>query len=324
MTTRRQLMRLAPAVGAALASVAGSARSQAWPARSIRIIVPYAPGGATDIVARIVGAAIGSEFGQSVVIDNCSGGAGNIGMEQAAQAAPDGYTFVVTTVAQAVNQTLFRKIGYSLERNFVPVAFLSYYSFIMVVNSESPVKSLQDLIALARKGPVNYASTGNGSAPHIGTSLLCNMANIEMTHVPYRGSSPAVTDLMSGAFQVMFDSPPSVLPHIRSGKLRAIAVSGLQRMPELPDVPTVAESGLPGFELIGWNGLLAPAATPAAIVTKMNEAVARAQAEPQVKERYEQAGALPRTMTPEAFGAFLHGEVAKWAPAVLKSGAQVD
>jgi len=324
MTTRRRLFGLVPAVGAAMAGAASAARGQAWPAHSIRIIVPYAPGGATDIVARIVGAAIGTEFGQSVVIDNRSGGAGNIAMEQAAQAASDGYTFVVTTVAQAVNQTLFRKIGYNLERNFVPVAFLSYYSFIMVVNSDLPVKSLRDLIALARQRPINYASTGNGSAPHIGTSLLCNMANFEMTHVPYRGSGPAVTDLMSGAFQVMFDSPPSVLPHIRSGKFRAIAVSGLQRIPELPDVPTVAESGVAGFELIGWNGLLAPAGTPAAIVTKMNEAVARAEAEPQVKERYEQAGARPRTMTPEEFGAFLHNEVTKWAPVVLKSGAQVD
>lgn len=323
MTTRRHLMGLVPAIGAALVS-APAARGQAWPSRSLRIIIPYAPGGATDIVARIVGAALGAEFGQPVVIDNRSGGSGNIAMEQAAQAAPDGYSLVVSTVAQAVNMTLFRKIGYDLERGFVPVAFLSYYAFILVVNPDLPVKTFQELLALARQRPLNYASTGNGSAPHIGMSLLCNMANVEMTHVPYRGSGPAVSDMIAGSCQLMFDSPPSVLPHIRSGKLRAIAVTGLQRIPELPDVPTVAESGLPGFEVLGWNGLLAPAGTPPEIVTKLNEATGRALADPQVRERLEQAGARTRPMSPDQFGVFLRGEVAKWAPAVRKSGAQVD
>jgi tripartite-type tricarboxylate transporter receptor subunit TctC len=227
-------------------------------------------------------------------------------------------------VAQAVNMTLFRKIGYDLERGFAPVAFLSYYSFILVVNPDLPVKSFQELVALARRRALNYASSGNGSAPHIGMSLLCNMANIEMTHVPYRGSGPAVADLISGSCQLMFDSPPSVLPQIRSGRLRAIAVTGLERIPELPDVPTVAESGLPGFEVLGWNGLLAPAGTPPAILAKMYEATARALADPQVKERLEQAGARTRPMSQDAFGAFLHNEVAKWADAVRKSGAQVD
>jgi tripartite-type tricarboxylate transporter receptor subunit TctC len=322
MTTRRHLMRLVPGLAVAMAS-SSAARAQAWPQRSLRIIVPYVPGGATDIVARVVGAAIGAEFGQPVVVDNRSGGSGNIAMEQATQAASDGYTYVVTTVAQAVNMTLFRKIGYDLER-FAPVAFLSYYSFILVVNPDLPVKSFQELVGLTRRRPLNYASSGNGSAPHIGMSLLCNMANIEMTHVPYRGSGPAVADLISGSCQLMFDSPPSVLPQIRAGKLRAIAVTGLERSPELPDVPTVAESGLPGFEVLGWNGLLAPAGTPTAILAKMYEATARALADPQVKERFEQAGARTRPMSRDAFGAFLHNEVAKWADAVRKSGAQVD
>lgn len=323
MTTRRSLIRLVP-VGAAAMASSGAARAQAWPQRSLRIIVPYAPGGATDIVARVVGAALGAEFGQPVVVDNRSGGSGNIAMEQATQAAPDGYTYVVSTVAQAVNMTLFRKIGYDLERGFAPVAFLSYYSFILVVNPDLPVKSFQELVALAHQRALNYASSGNGSAPHIGMSLLCNMANIEMTHVPYRGSGPAVADLISGSCQLMFDSPPSVLPQIRAGKLRAIAVTGLERVPELPDVPTVAESGLPGFEVLGWNGLLAPAGTPTAILAKMYEATARALADPQVRERLEQAGARTRPMSQDAFGAFLHNEVAKWADAVRKSGAQVD
>ena len=323
MTTRRRLMRLVPAVATAMAA-GTAARGQSWPQRQLRIIVPYAPGGATDIVARVVGAAIGAEFGQPVLIDNRSGGAGNIAMEQAAQAAPDGYTYVVSTVAQAVNMTLFRKIGYDLERGFAPVAFLSYYSFILVVNPDLPVKSFQDLVALARTRPLNYASSGTGSAPHIGTALLCNMAGIEMTHVPYRGSGPAVADLISGACQLMFDSPPSVLPQIRAGRLRAIAVSGLERIPELPDVPTVAESGVPGFEILGWNGLLAPAGTPPDILAKMYDAIQRAFADPQVKERFEQAGARTRPMSREAFGAFLHSELVKWADAVRKSGAQVE
>jgi tripartite-type tricarboxylate transporter receptor subunit TctC len=288
------------------------------------MIIPYAPGGATDIVARLVGAAIGTEFGQATVIDNRSGGSGNIGMEQAAQAAPDGYTLVVATVAQAVNMTLFSKRGYDLDRSFAPVALLSYYSFILVVPADLPVKSLADLIALARKRSLNYASTGNGTAPHIGTSLLCSLANIEMTHVPYRGSAPAVADMVSGACQLMMDSPLSVLPYIRSGKLRAIAVTGLQRIPELPEVPTVAESGLPGFEVLGWNALLAPAGTPPAILEKLHDATTRALAQPQMKERLDQLGASTRPMSREELGTFLRNEVAKWRPAVLKSGAQID
>lgn len=323
MTSRRRMMALVPALGTAMLS-AGMARGQAWPSRPLRIIVPYAPGGATDIVARIVAAALGAEFGQPVLIDNRSGGSGNIGMEQAAQAAPDGYTMVVPTVAQAVNMTLFRKVGYDLIGGFAPVAFLSYYAFILVVNPDLPVKTFAELVALARQRPLNYASSGNGSAPHIGMSLLCTLTDIEMTHVPYRGSGPAVADLIAGSCQLMFDSPPSLLPSIRSGKLRAIAVSGLQRIPELPDVPTIAESGVPGFEVLGWNGLLAPAGTPPAIVTKLNEATGRALADPLVKERLEQAGAHPRSMSPDEYGAFLRSEVAKWAPAVRRSGAQVD
>ena len=323
-TTRRQMLGLVPLVGAAMVGTASSARSQAWPTRPIRMIIPYAPGGATDIVGRLVGAAIGTEFGQVTIIDNRSGGSGNIGMEQAAQAAPDGYTLAVSTVAQAVNMTLFTKRGYDLDTSFAPVALMSYYAFILAVPADLPVKSLDDLIALARTRPLNYASSGNGSAPHIGTSLLCNLAKIEMTHVPYRGSAPAVADVVSGACQVIMDSPPSLLPQIRSGKLRAIAVTSLQRTSDLPDVPTVAESGLPGFEILGWNTLLAPAGTPTAILDRLHDATTRALAQPQMKERLDQLGASTRPMSRDEVGAFLRNEVAKWGPAVLKSGAQID
>ncbi len=321
MTTTRRRVLLA---GAALAGPASIARAQAWPTRPIRMIIPYAPGGATDIVGRLVGAAIGTEFGQSVVIDNRSGGSGNIGMEQGAQAAPDGYTLTVSTIAQAVNMTLFTKRGYDLDASYAPVAFMSYYAFILAVPADLPVKSLQDLIELARKRPLNYASSGNGAAPHVGTSLLCNLANIQMTHVPYRGSAPAVADVISGACQVIMDSPPALLPYIRSGKLRAIAVTSLQRTTDLPDVPTVAESGLAGFEILGWNTLLAPAGTPTAILDKLHDAVARALAQPQMKERLAQLGASTRPMSREEIGAFLRNEVTKLMPAVLKSGAQID
>ena len=315
MTTRRRLMRLVPAVGAVLAS-ATAARAQSWPQRQLRIINPYAPGGATDIVARVVGAAIGAEFGQPMLIDNRSGGAGNIAMEQAAQAAPDGYTYVVSTVAQAVNMTLFRKVGYDLERGFAPVAFLSYYSFILVVNPDLPVKSFQELVALARRRALNYASSGNGSAPHIGMSLLCNMANIEMTHVPYRGSGPAVADLISGSCQLMFDSPPSVLPQIRSGRLRAIAVTGLERIPELPDVPTVAESGLPGFEASVWYALLVPAKVPAEIVAKLNAATNAWLKEPKTQEFLANFGAETAGGSPSDLKAFTQAEIEKWGPII--------
>ncbi len=201
--------------------------------------------------------------GQAVVIDNKSGGSGNIAMEAAGQAAPDGYTLVMPTVAQAINMTLFRKPGYDLIGGFAPVALLSYYAFILVVNPDLPVKTFQELIALARQRPLNYASSGNGSVPHVGMSLLCNLTGVEMTHVPYRGSGPAIADLIAGSVQLTLDNPPSLLPQIRSAKLRAIAVTGLERTPELPDVPTIAESGVPGYEALGWNCLLAPVGTPA-------------------------------------------------------------
>jgi tripartite-type tricarboxylate transporter receptor subunit TctC len=288
------------------------------------MIIPYAPGGATDIVGRLVGAALGTEYGQATVIDNRSGGSGNIGMEQAAQAAPDGYTLVVATVAQAVNMTLFSKRGYDLNAGFAPVALMSYYAFILAVPADLPVNSLADLIALARKRPLNYASTGNGTAPHIGTSLLCNLANIEMTHVPYRGSAPAMADMISGACQLMMDSLLSVLPYIRSGKLRAIAVTSLQRIPDLPNVPTVAESGLPEFEVLGWNTLLAPTGTPPAILDRLHDSVARALAQPEMKERLDQLGASTRPLSRDELDAFLRNEVAKWRQAALKSGAQID
>jgi tripartite-type tricarboxylate transporter receptor subunit TctC len=288
------------------------------------MIIPYAPGGATDIVGRLVGAALGTEYGQATVIDNRSGGSGNIGMEQAAQAAPDGYTLVVATVAQAVNMTLFSKRGYDLNAGVAPVALMSYYAFILAVPADLPVNSLADLIALARKRPLNYASTGNGTAPHIGTSLLCNLANIEMTHVPYRGSAPAMADMISGACQLMMDSLLSVLPYIRSGKLRAIAVTSLQRIPDLPNVPTVAESGLPEFEVLGWNTLLAPTGTPPAILDRLHDSVARALAQPEMKERLDQLGASTRPLSRDELDAFLRNEVAKWRQAALKSGAQID
>ncbi|MBS0541407.1 MAG: tripartite tricarboxylate transporter substrate binding protein [Proteobacteria bacterium] len=323
-TTRRQMFGLVPLAGAALAAASRGARAQAWPTKPIRMIIPYAPGGATDIVGRLVGAALGTEFGQSVVIDNRSGGSGNIGMEQGAQAAPDGYTLVVSTIAQAVNMTLFTKRGYDLDASYAPVAFMSYYPFILAVPADLPVKSLADLIELARKRPLNYASSGNGAAPHVGTSLLCNLANIQMTHVPYRGSAPAVADVLSGACQVIMDSPPSLLPYIRSGKLRAIAVTSLQRTTDLPDVPTVAESGIPNFEILGWNTLLAPAGTPPAILDRLHDATTRALAQPEMKERLAQLGASTRPMSRPDVAAFLRNEVAKLRPAVLKSGAQID
>lgn len=323
MTTRRQLIGLVPAAGVAMLATP-AVRAQAFPSRPLRIIVPYAPGGATDIVARIVGAALGTELGQAVVIDNKSGGSGNIAMEAAGQAAPDGYTLVMPTVAQAINMTLFRKPGYDLIGGFAPVALLSYYAFILVVNPDLPVKTFQELIALARQRPLNYASSGNGSVPHVGMSLLCNLTGVEMTHVPYRGSGPAIADLIAGSVQLTLDSPPSLLPQIRSGKLRAIAVTGLERTPELPDVPTIAESGVPGYEALGWNCLIAPVGTPAAIVTRLNEATNKVLADPQVKERIEQAGARTRPLTPAQVGTFLKAEVEKWAPAVRKSGAQID
>lgn len=322
MAMRRDLFSLALMAGAGLPI--GLARAQAWPARPIRIIVPYPPGGSTDITARLYGNLLAPALGQSILVENRAGGGGNIGMQAAAQAAPDGYSFVIATSAHAINMTLFSNPGYDTRRSFAPVALMSENPLLLVANPALPVRSVADLIELAKRQPLNYASSGNGQSTHMAAALFCSMAGITMTHVPYRGSAPAIADVIGGAAQIIFDSAPSALPHVQGGRLRALGVTTRTRFPALPDLPTIAESGLPGYDVAAWNGLLAPAGTPEPIIARMHAALMAAIADPGLQERFAALGATVRPTTSAEFGDFIGTDILRWAEVVRASGARVE
>ncbi len=322
MIDRRHLCVGLLAAGAA----AGPARAETWPTRPIRLIVPYPPGGSTDITARLVGEKLSQSLGQRLVVDNRPGAGGNVGMEVAAQAAPDGYTFVVGTTAHAINMTLFKTLTYDTRTSFAPIALLTENPLVIVVHPSLPAKSVGELIALGRERPgaLNYASSGIGQSTHLAAELFGAMAGIKMTHVPYRGSAPGISDVIAGHVQLMFDTTQSVLGHVEDKRVRAIALTSAERLGIVPDIPTVAESGLPGYEAIAWNGLLAPKGTPDAIVATLNEAVLRALADPEIKDRFTKLGATLPATTPVAFGAYIGKEIEKWGKVVRESGAKVE
>ena len=282
------------ALAALMACVAPAAFAQAYPNHSIRLVVPFPAGGTTDILARDVAKRLTDTLGQPVVVDNRPGAAGNIGADLVAKAAPDGYTLLMGTVGtHAINSSLYAKMPYDHVKDFVPVVLVAGVPNVLVVNPSVPVNSVADLIKLAKAKPgsINFASSGSGTSIHLSGELFKTMAGVDITHVPYKGSSPALADLMGGQVQIMFDNLPSSLALIRSGKLRAVAVTSLKRAPALPDVPTVAESGLPGFEASSWFGILAPAGTPAPIVAKLNAEVNKWLQSPEAKEQLGAQGA---------------------------------
>ena len=327
--SRRDLVVLAAmaALGTVL-SLPGSAAAQSvYPGKPITIIVPFPPGGTTDILARIVGQAMSVEFGQPVTIDNRAGAGGNIGGQIAAKAAPDGYTLFMGTVGtQAINASLYKKLPFDPIKDFAPLTRVANVPNLLVANPAQPFKTVAELIAYARANPdaINFASSGNGTSIHLSGELFKSMAKVQMVHVPYRGSAPAVTDLLGNQVGIMFDNMPSVIQHVRAGKLRAIAVTTAKRSPELPEVPTIAESGLPGYEATSWFGLFAPAGTPPAVINKLNAAIVKLLAQADIRKKIGDQGAEVYSETPEQFATFIQAEGIKWAKVVRESGASVD
>jgi tripartite-type tricarboxylate transporter receptor subunit TctC len=310
----------------ALVGAAPAAAAAGYPDHPVRMIVPFTPAGATDLLARLVGERLGAKLGQAVVIDNRAGAGGNVGAEIAAHAAPDGYTLLMGPASvYAISATLYPKLGYDLVKDLMPVSLVANVPHVLIVNKDLPVKSVPDLLQLAKKTPgeLNIASQGSGTVSHLEAELLKHMAGIDMLHIPYKGSAPAILDLIGGRVQVMFDSIASALPHIRSGKLRAIAVASNTRSSLLPDVPTVAES-LPGYSAHSWLGIFVPSGTPQSIIQRLQRDLVAAIDEPKAKARLIEAGFEPKSSTQEDFAKLVRDEMAKWRPVVKMSGATPD
>jgi len=320
--------RFLAAMGAALAVAAVPAvQAQAWPAKPVRIVVPQTPGGASDALARIVGQKLSERWGQPVVVENKPGAGGNVGTELVAKSPADGYTLLMSYVGtQAINGSLYKSLPYDPYKDFATVATLATVPFALVVNQSFAPKSVQELVAYARAntGPVNFGSAGNGSLNHLLGEMVNMSQGIKLVHVPYKGAAGALTDTIGGQIQMTFSSLPSVAGHIRSDKLRALAVTGARRSPAFPNVPTLAEAGLAGFEISPWFGLLAPAGTPAALVRKINADVAEALRDKDLQDRFAAAGADPYPTTPEQFGRVLQEDIQKWSQVVKASGAKID
>jgi tripartite-type tricarboxylate transporter receptor subunit TctC len=298
-----------------------------YPAKAIRIVTPYAPGGTADILARVVAQKLSEAWGQQVVIDNRPGASGMIGADIAAKAPPDGYTLLMAYTAEiAITQSLFKSMTYDPVRDLAPVTLAAVTPMIFVVHPSLPARNVQELIALAktRPGELPYASAGNGSPAHLAFELLQRNTQVTIIHVPYKGAAPALTDLLGGHVVMFFSGMPPAMPHVKAGKLRAIAVSTAKRSPAAPDVPTVAESGVRDFDISTWFGVLVPAATPKEIVAKLNAEISRALTLPDVKERLAREGAETAPNSPEQFGRFVQSEIAKFAKIIKESGARAD
>jgi tripartite-type tricarboxylate transporter receptor subunit TctC len=320
----REIPRIASAIGLALC--ASVAAAQAYPAKAVRIVVPFPPGAGADIVTRLFTPRLTEATAQQFIVDNRAGAAGNIGAEAVARATPDGYTLLTAPASIAISQTLYKKPSFDLARDFEPIALLASAPFVLVVHPSLPVKSVKELIALARTRPgqLNFASTGNGSSPHLTTEMFKMRVGIDIVHVPYKGTPPAVTDLIAGQVSMMFANTLSVLPQVKAGRLRALAITSAKRSTAAPELPTVAESGLPGFESGTWFALLAPAGTAREIVTRLNAEATKAGQAPDLRERLAAQGAEALGGTPEQVGTFIKSEIAKWGKVVRDSGARAD
>ena len=297
-----------------------------FPSKPIRIVVPFPAGGATDAAARLVATQMSEKWGQPVVVDNRAGAGGNVGSDLVAKSAPDGYTLVMgVTGSHAINTSLYSRMPYDPVADFVAISQVAVVPNVLVVHPSVSAKNLDELVALARREPgrLNYASLGNGTAAHLGMEMLKSAAGIDVTHVPYKGSAPAVTDLLAGQVHMMVDGLPSALPHIKAGKLRAIALTSLHRAPSLPELPTIAER-YPGFYADAWSGLFAPKGTPQPVVDKLSAEVQRILKLPEVREKLAALGAEPVGSTQAEFAAHVKREIDKWAKVVKTSGAKVD
>jgi tripartite-type tricarboxylate transporter receptor subunit TctC len=323
---RLALIRVVLGIAVLLAG-ATPAAAQPYPAKPIRIIVPFPVGGIADLYARLIGTQLHQAWGQPVVVENRTGAGGNIGADFVAKSPPDGYTLVMGSIGtHAVNVSLFAKLPYDPVRDFAPVALVLEAEGLLVVHPSVPVQSVPELIAYARgkPGALTFASAGMGTASHLAGELFKTMAKVDMVHVPYKGNVPAITDLLAGQTSLIFATMPTVLPHAKAGKLRALATIGKVRSKAAPDLPTVAEAALPGFEVDNWIGLFAPAGTPPEVVRRLNGEVIRIMQSPEIEARLPAEGARFTATTPEQFGEFVKAEIAKWAPVVKASGARVE
>ena len=309
-------------LGGAQAQTQTQTQSPTYPDKPIRIIVPYPPGGFNDTLARTVGAKLQAAWGQPVTVENRPGGGTLIGTDAAAKAAPDGHTLFITPFAFAVNQSIFKKLPYDPVKDFAPITLAASTPNLLVVSTALPATSVKELIAQAKARPatIAYASTGIGSSNHLSMELFKQMVGVDITHVPYKGSAPAVTDLLGGQVGVMFDNIPNVIQHVKAGKLRVLAVTTPLRSPHVPDVPTVAESGVPGYEVGVWFGFSAPAATPAPIIAKLNAEIVAILKTAEVRDKFSAQGVDVIGSTPEQFGAHLREQSARWAKVVREAG----
>ena len=317
-------MKRTVAVFAAVAGMwcAGGVAAQAFPVKSIRFLVGYAPGGGTDIMARVVAAKLTDSLGQQVIVDNRPGANANLAAEIASKATPDGYTVMFISVSHSISKPLYKKLGYDLVRDFTPLINISSVPMFVVVPPSSTPKTVADVIALAKAKPINYASSGDGSPEHIAAEMFKGMTKTSMTHVAYKGGAPSALALISGEVQLGFNTAPVAVPHIKSGKMRAIAVTSAKRNPALPDVPTVAESGVAGYDMINWYGAVLPTGTPAVAINRLNADINKALKLPDVQQRLAALGADPLGGSAAEFGTYIKSEIAKYTKVVVNSNLQ--
>ena len=326
MTLRAGPVLLASLIAANACPAGAQAPAGSYPGKQIRMIVPFPAGGPTDAIARAIGQKLTETWGQPVVVDNRPGAGGNIGTEIAAKSPADGYTLFIGTVANAINQSLFPKLPFDFVRDFAPVTQNYVTGLILAVHPSLPVTSVRELIALAkaRPGELSYSSSGVGGTPHLSGELFNTMAGVKMVHVPYKGSAPAMADLLGGHVQLTFDNMLTVLPQVKAGKLRGLAVTLPTRTPLAPELPTIAESGLKGFEVKSWNGVVVPTGTSKEIIARLNAEIVRILRQPDLKEKFLLQGVELVPTTPEEFGAFIRQDIAKWARVIQLSGARAE
>ena len=311
---------------AALALLAPGAWAQPYPSHPVRMVVPFAPGGATDIIRRLVAQKLADRLGQSVVVENKPGAGTTVGNAEVAKTKPDGYTLLFAPTPFVISQVVYPTLPYDPQKDFAPVSLLAVSPFILVVNAAFPAKTTSELVAIAKAKPgtVSFASAGNGTVPHLAGELFKLRAGVDIVHVPYKGGGPAIVDLVSGQVPMMFATPIEVSAHVQSGKLRVLGTTSLARLAAMPDVPTLSESGYPDFEVLSFFGVLAPAGTPPEIVDRVAADLAAVMELPEVRDRFAQQSAEARVLGPAAFSAFLARERDKWADIVKRSGAKVD
>jgi tripartite-type tricarboxylate transporter receptor subunit TctC len=326
MLNRRRFIGLAASALAAPSILSSRALGSDWPVKPVRVVVPFTPGGSTDITARLVSNRLQEVWGQSVVVENRPGAGGNIAADVVAHSDPDGYTIFIVGPGLATNQFLYPQLSYDPVRDFAPVTLLITQPNLMCVPNSSPAKSVQEFIAYcnANPGKVTYASSGNGTTLHLSGELFKRLAKVEMIHIPYRGGAPAINDLIPGRVDVIFDNMPSILPHAKAGSLRALAVTTKERVAVVPEIPTIAESGVPGFDVFSWFGFFVPAKTPEGVIAKINADTNAALVYPSVKSRFEELGADPKGSTPAELATFLKSEIDKWGPVIREAKIRVE